>query len=123
MMNDETERKSNRERWIEAMSRVPWSLVGYKGYTEQDARFVCQCFQESAPLHPKLSTVAALENETRDLPGPSSAIEYSVPESATKPKKSGMSKEEPKQIQCTHHWKIDSSNLGVCKYCGVKKQF
>jgi hypothetical protein len=25
--------------------------------------------------------------------------------------------------ECIHHWLIDESNLGVCKKCGVNKQF
>jgi hypothetical protein len=25
--------------------------------------------------------------------------------------------------ECVHHWLIDASNLGVCKKCGVSKQF
>lgn len=24
---------------------------------------------------------------------------------------------------CVHHWLIDAENLGVCKKCGVTKQF
>ncbi len=24
---------------------------------------------------------------------------------------------------CVHHWLIDEKNLGVCKKCGVSKQF
>ena len=49
-----------RERWIQAMSRVPWSLVGFKGYTEQDAQKICEYFQKDAPLHPRLEIVLAL---------------------------------------------------------------
>ncbi len=25
--------------------------------------------------------------------------------------------------ECVHHWLINASNLGVCKKCGVSKQF
>ncbi len=61
-------RCSNQERWIRAMSKVPWSLIGYDGYTEEDARRVCQCLRERAPLQPRTKQVLALENETKDLP-------------------------------------------------------
>jgi len=61
-------RVSFRERWIQAMSKVPYSLIGYKGYTEEDAHLVCQYFQKDAPLHPRLEIILALEAETRDLP-------------------------------------------------------
>ncbi len=61
-------RRSNQERWIRAMSKVPWSLIGIEGYTEEDARRVCRLFRESAPLKPRTKGVLALENETKDLP-------------------------------------------------------
>ena len=50
------------------MSKVPWSLIGYRGYTEEEARFVCHCFREGAPLRPRTKVILALENETKDLP-------------------------------------------------------
>lgn len=27
------------------------------------------------------------------------------------------------QNECRHHWIIDANNFGVCKKCGVEKQF
>ena len=27
------------------------------------------------------------------------------------------------EAECRHHWLIDSNDVGVCKYCGQKKDF
>ena len=60
-------RTSLKDRWVQAMSKVPLSFIGYKGYTKRDALFMCQCFRRDAPNHPRLEKVLALENETKDL--------------------------------------------------------
>ncbi len=58
---------SLKERWIQAMSKIPYSLIGYKGYSEQDAMLVCEIFRIQAPILQKLSTILALESETANL--------------------------------------------------------
>ncbi len=57
-----------RERWIRAMIKIPFSLIGYRGFTEQDAFFLYECFQKDAPERPNLKKVLALECETSHLP-------------------------------------------------------
>ena len=61
---------SLQERWVQAMCKGAYSLIGYNGYAEEDATFLCNCFIKSAPKHPKLEVVIALENETKDLSSP-----------------------------------------------------
>ena len=53
-----------RERWIEAMCRVPQSLVGFEGYTQAQADIVCGLLRRDAPAHPREALVLALERET-----------------------------------------------------------
>lgn len=62
------EKKTLQERWIQAMSKVPYYLIGYKGYTEKEAARVCEFFRQRPPDHPRLKTILALEEETRNLP-------------------------------------------------------
>lgn len=50
-----------RERWIQSMSKVPQSLVGYNGYTQEEADFVCHLFREHVPK--KLTRQHVLELE------------------------------------------------------------
>lgn len=59
---------SNQERWIRAMSKIPYSLIGYKGYTEEDARLVSGLYRKYAPKRVANARVRALENELKELP-------------------------------------------------------
>ena len=49
------------------MSKIPLSLIGYKGYTKEDALLVCQSLRNYVPNHFSLERVVGLENETKDL--------------------------------------------------------
>lgn len=64
---DEMSRASLKERWIQAMSKIPLSLIGYKGYTRADALFVCQSLHNRVPNHLSLERAVGLENETKNL--------------------------------------------------------
>lgn len=60
-------RRSYKERWIEAMSRITWSLVEY-GLTKKEATIVCAQYHKNPPKKPSLQTIISLEREAEGLP-------------------------------------------------------
>ncbi len=57
-----------QERYVRAMCKVPYSLIGFNGFTEKDARFVCSMLKQNPPTRKvTLKLVLSLEKETADL--------------------------------------------------------
>jgi hypothetical protein len=66
------------------MSKVPYSLIGFEGYAEEDAKHMHELFSRVAPLKPKSATVLALETETANLPNyPVTIIKLTHPKPLT----------------------------------------
>jgi len=59
--------QSLKDRWVNAMCAIPYSLIGVKGYTLEDAEHVCRLFRESAPSRPSKDIVLALEREVTNI--------------------------------------------------------
>lgn len=109
-------RKSNRERWIEAMNRITCSLIGESKLQQEEVIFVCRCFRKDAPQKTDSRRLEMLEREAAMVPPIPDYIRSAL-------EGDRQVSSSPEQSQCTHYWMLDSSNLGVCKYCGVKEQF
>ena len=61
-------RKSNRERWVEAMSRIACSLIGEAGLQRRDALIVCRCYREKTSRILDLKRLETLESEAAKVP-------------------------------------------------------